>query len=122
MNTKCVTVLASDARTASSDSPEVLNENGRGVDVIIKVSAVPGGGVSATFTIQGKDPVSGDFYTLLASAAITATGTTVLRVFPGATVTANVSANAALPRVFRVSVAHSDAGSFTYSVGANITV
>ena len=72
------------------------------------------------FTIQGRDPASGDFYTILASAAITGTGTTILRVFPGSTVTANVSANDTLPKRCRILAAHADADSITFSVGISL--
>ena len=44
-----------------------------------------------TITFQGRAP-DGTAYTLLAGAAITGAATTVYRIFPGATVTANVSA------------------------------
>ena len=113
------TVLASAARTASVDSADLTNYNSlHGIVVTIDVtaaSATP----SLVFTIQGKSSLGSDYYTILASAAITGTGTTVLRVFPGATAAANLVANDVVPRVWRVSVAAGDADSITYSVSAN---
>ena len=75
---------------------------------------------SVTFTVQGKDETSGKYYTILASAAIAAVGTTRLRIFPGSTVTSNVAANDCLPRVWRVIATAGNAESLTYSVGASL--
>jgi hypothetical protein len=112
-------VYTSAARTASGNSGDQVNLHARGVEVVIDMTAVPTI-QTVTFTIEGKDETSGKYYTLLASAAIVAVSTVVLRVFPGATAAANLSANLQLPRVWRVSTTHSAAGSFTYSVGANL--
>lgn len=112
-------VFASGVRNASGDSGALLNNACRGVDVIIDITVAPGVD-TVTFTIQGLDPVSGKWYDILASAALAAVATTVLRVFPGSTVTANLKENAALPRTWRVKTTHSAATNFTYSVGANL--
>lgn len=110
-------VLASAARTASIDSADFRNPSGRGLALVIDVTAIAAT-PSITVTIQGKDPVSGKYYTLLASAAITTVSTTVLRVYPGLTAAANLAANDVLPEIWRASVAHGDADSITYSIGA----
>jgi hypothetical protein len=73
---------------------------------------------SVVFTIQGYSPLGDDYYTILASAAVTGTGTTVLRVFPGATNAANTVANDQLPALWRVNAVHGDADAITYSVNA----
>lgn len=117
--TEARTVLAAAVRAATGNSGDLANNACRGVDVIIDMTAVPGVD-TVTFSIEGKDPVSGKWYTLLASAALVATGVVVLHVYPGATVTANLSANANLPRAWRVVATHSAATNFTYSVGANL--
>lgn len=109
-------VLASAARIATENSEWFTNHNYRGVDVVIDVTAITDS-PSVVFTIQGQDVTSGQAYTILASAAITATGTTVLRVYPGLTAAANTVANFALPRYWRVRAAHGDADPITYSVG-----
>lgn len=114
-----ITVLASAARTATLQSSDITNYNAKGLHLVINVtaaSATP----SVVFTIQGKDALSSAYYTILASAAITGTGTTVLRVFPGATAAANLAANDILPRTWRVDATHADADSITYSVGASV--
>lgn len=117
--TEAKTVLASAVRAATNNSGEQPNNIARGLDLIIDMTAVPGVD-TVTFAIEGKDPASGKWYAILASAAIVAVSTVVLRVFPGATVTANVSANAMLPRAWRVVATHSAGTNFTYSVGVNL--
>lgn len=59
------------------------------------------GTASVVLTIQGLDETSGEFYTLLTSAAKTAPGQTLMTIFPGAPTTANVSANLQIPKFFR---------------------
>ena len=89
----------------------------RGVVVMLNVTAVPGID-TVTLTIEGKDPVSGVYATLLTAAPRVTAGTDVLNVGPGVVVTALLSANAQLPDVYRVRVIHSAGTSFTYSVSA----
>lgn len=111
------TVFASAARTASADSSDLTNGNGRGLVLVIDATA-SAATPSVVFTVKGKDPLSGKYYTILASAAITGTGTTVLRVYPGLTAAANTVASDVLPRTYRVEAVAGDADSLTYSVGA----
>jgi hypothetical protein len=115
------TILASAARTASVDSADQSNPYHRGVRIHIDATVLPGSASSNVFTVQGRS-ASGDYYTLLASAAIVGTGDTYLYIYPGATVAANAGANLALPPVWRVSVASGNANSLTYSVGAELLV
>jgi len=56
------------------------------VTVVVDITAITG---ILTVTIQGVDQVSGKMFPLLSSAPLTAIGTTVLRVFPGAPVLAH---------------------------------
>lgn len=109
-------VLGSSARTASLNSNVVTNYNWRGLHLGIDVTAItltP----SITVTIQGEDG-GGQFYTILASAAITTVSFTVLRVYPGLVAAANLVANDVLPRAWRVSVTNGDADSITYGINA----
>lgn len=99
---------------AGVNSADQTNPNCRGIKVIFDLTALTG--TSMTCTIKGKDPASGKYYTLLASAAIASPATTVLTVYPGATASANVTANDVVPRTFRVETT----GTFnpaTYTVG-----
>mgnify|MGYP001600632907 CR=1 FL=1 len=113
------TILASAARTATTVSADQTNYSGRGLHLVFDITAVPGAD-TVTLTIQGKDALSGKYYTILAGAAQVATGTIVMRVYPGLVAAANLVANDVLPRTWRASIAHSAASSFTYSGGASV--
>jgi hypothetical protein len=108
--------LASAARTASIDSADINNLHGKNLIFIIDVTAAAGS-PSLVFTLQGKDPASGKYYTILDSAAITVTGTTILIVSPNLAAVTNLIAQDLCPKVFRVSVAAGTADSVTYSAG-----
>lgn len=118
---RSVTLLASAARTATVATSDQSNNDHRGCVVIINVSD-SADTPSVVATIQGKDELSGVYYTILASAAITGAGTTVLRVFPGATIAANLVANDVLPSTWRVNFVAADADSLTYSAAAQMVV
>lgn len=113
------TALASAARTASADSGDIVNYNGRGIQVVVDVTVDP---ASASFTtqIQVKDIISGKYITVLTSVAINGVGTTRLTVYPGITVAANVSVSDLISRTWRVTTTHVDGDSITYSIGASI--
>lgn len=115
------TIYSSEARTATPDAPVLINKFNRGVHVLIDVTAVTDT-PSVVFTIEGKDGVSGIWYTLLASAAITAVSTVLLRLEPAVTDEANLVEGGQLPRVWRITAVHGDADSITYSVGANLVI
>ncbi|MBT9174014.1 MAG: hypothetical protein DDT21_02425 [Syntrophomonadaceae bacterium] len=108
--------LASAARTVTTQSADQINHNARGLHVVIDVTAVAGL-PSLVFTVQGRDVLSGKYYPILASAAITTVSTVILRVFPGLTAVANLVANDILSRTWRLHVAPGTADSVTYSVG-----
>jgi hypothetical protein len=110
-----VLLLASAARTATTATDRQENLRQRGVIATISVTAI--GTASLTLSIQRWEPASSTWITMLSSAAITTNSVTSLTLFPGAAVTANVSANATLPRSWRVNVAHGNANPATYSVG-----
>lgn len=104
--------------TVTQTSPDFRNEWGRGAKVYINMSVVGTG--SVTYTLQGKDTSSGQYYTILATAAIVANGFTVLTVYPGAPVTANVSVSDALPYTWRILATANNVNPATYSVGVDI--
>lgn len=114
-------LLASAARTASADSADFTNHNWKGGHFIIDVSAITAT-PSIVVTVQGKDSISGNYYDILVGVAITATGTTVLKVYPGIGQVINGAASDILPRTYRVSVANADGDSITYSISANLIV
>lgn len=111
-------LLASAARTITTASADQTNYNGSGVIVVLDMSVIGTG--SVTLTIQGKDSISGNYYTLLAGAAVVGNSTNAYTVYPAAPATANVSANAPLPRTWRINVVANNANSATYSVSASV--
>lgn len=106
-------IFAKAARTATT-SATISPESSSGLFYInvTAVSATP----SVVFTIAGLDPVDSTEYTILASAAITGTGLTVLRVHPQLTAAANTIAKDVLPAALKITATHADADSITYSV------
>lgn len=113
-----VTVLASAARTTTQTSADLINYNGKKLKIILDVTSAGTG--SVTVTINGKSTLSSKYYLLLAGAAVTTNSTNVYTIFPGATATANVSANDCVPRIFQVVVTANNTNSVTYSVDAQI--
>jgi hypothetical protein len=109
------TFLPSASRTTTQTQADQVNAFARGILIFINMSVVGTG--SITVEVDGKDPVSGQYYTILASAAIAANGFTVLRVYPGLTAAANAVASDLLPRTFRLKVTANNANPATYSVG-----
>jgi hypothetical protein len=107
-------LLASAARTETQTGTDQVNYNGRGIHVVLDVTAVTDT-PSIVLKIEGKS-ASGVYYTLLEGAAVTGTGTHVYKVMPWATPVANEAAADLLPRTWRVVVTHADADSITYSV------
>lgn len=75
---------------------------------------------SVTCTINGKDAVSGKYYSILAGAAIVAVGTQVLKIGIGLPVTANVSVNCGVPSFIQVVLTANNSNPTTNSVGLNM--
>lgn len=90
------------AAAAGGNSVDIDNPHGDSLHLVVDITAITGTTPSITVTVQGKDPASGKYYTLLASAALSAVATTVLRIFPGAVAAANTVANDFVPRTFRI--------------------
>lgn len=117
-----VALLASAARTATPTKVDQTNWNHRSLIVVIDCTVYPAA-ASVVFTIQGKDVVSGKYYTILASAAITGTGTTVLRVGPFYSAdVANLVKIDTVPRTWAVDAVHTGGDSITYSVGYSLAI
>lgn len=111
------TLYASAARTASPTAMAAVRRPAgqRGFVIQINVTAVSAT-PSVVFTLQ--DMTNDAWTTVLASAAVTATGTTNLVVHPDAVDTANLSETDQTLDVWRVIATHADADSITYSVKA----
>ncbi len=115
------TLLPSAVRTATSAvaSNDIQNTYWRGANVVVNLSTYTSGTFSPT--IQGKDPVSGVYYTILAGTGIaTSVGSPfVMKVYPGLVATPNV-ANDVLPRVWRFSMLGTSTPSAAYSVSCSL--
>mgnify|MGYP000735863357 CR=1 FL=1 len=109
------TVLPSAARTTTQTGDDIYTYIAFGIHFTLDMTAVGTG--SVTVTLQGKDPASGKYYTILAGAAVITNVTNRYTVFPGAPVAANVSANDGLPQVIRFVVTANNANAATYSLG-----
>jgi hypothetical protein len=113
-------VLGVVGATTTQTSSDYSNEWARGAKIYINMSSAGTGSVAVT--LQGKDQSSGQYYTILASPNIVANGFSVLSVYPGAAVTANVSANDVMPLKFRVLVTANNANPTSYTVGVDLVV
>ncbi len=98
-------------------STDQVNEFAKGLMLVIDITQIDVA-TTATFTVQGKDPVSGKYYTILASAALAAVATTVLRIYPGLTAAANLTVSDFLPSTWRVNVTGTGTN-VTYSLAGN---
>ena len=107
-------LMASAARTATSTVSFVSGSMG----CLLFINATAAAATpSVVFTLQGVDPASDATYTILASAAITGVGQTILRVHPELTGASNTIAKDMLPHAMKLVATHADADSITYSVG-----
>lgn len=107
-------VFASAARTATVSQTMACGSLGGLFFINVSAAAAT---PSVVFTIKGHDPISNTTYDILASAAITGTGLTVLRVHPSLTGAANTIAKDILPAAITITATHADTDSITYSVG-----
>jgi hypothetical protein len=111
-------VLASGVHAATNNSADLTNLNATGVIIYFNVSVVPGVD-TVTLSVEGKDPVSGNYGVLYAATAIA----TVIQparyvLYPGASGAGPTGVLAIpIPRTWRVKITHSAATNFTYSVG-----
>jgi len=90
----------------------------RGIHVVLDVT-VPGTG-EIVLSIEGKDQMSGEYYTLLTGAAVSTDSTNVYKVMPDITAATNVAVNDMVPETFRIKVTHNNVNAITYSVGASL--
>lgn len=100
------TITGSRTITADWNSSQYTNPGYIRAALYVKITAVTDT-PSVIFAIQGKDVVSGDWYTVAATAALTAAGTILLTLGPGQNEVDDVdstitSVNGFLPRFYRV--------------------
>jgi hypothetical protein len=97
---------------------DILLSAGKYLQMTVDITAITATG-TVTVTILGYDPISGKFYTILASAALGAVATTVLRVGPALTAAANLVANDFMPFQWACQVVVATAQPMTFSIGAS---
>ena len=84
--------------------------------LVVDMTVVGTGSITVTISALGE---TGTLYTLLAGLAIITNSVNVYKVFIGATVAANISANDFLPKQLRITITANNANPATYSVDAN---
>jgi hypothetical protein len=89
-------------QAANVNSVDLLNGMGKAIKIGVNITAISGTGPSLTLAIQGKDLSSGQYYTILTSAALNAVAFTLLTICPGMVAVANLTVNDFLPRTWRV--------------------
>ena len=115
------TLHASGAETASGNSVDMVNDCGRNAVVTIDITALAGTSPTLTVTLQGCDPASGKYRTILASTALNAVGTTYLKVSPHLTAAANSVAQDLMPGRYRVQwTLGGTSPNITFSIGVSI--
>lgn len=112
-----IVLLASGARSATPTLSDMYNTPTifDGFEVTLDLTAFT---TAASLTINYQEWVPGKqaYVTVLSSAVISATGTTFLRMFPGAAEVANLSRSGFLSKRWRIQVSHGNGNSHTYSL------
>lgn len=107
------------AGAGTTGSADQVNPSSRGVRVTVDLTK-NSGTISVVVNIYSKDVASGKYVLRLASAALTATGTTEYIVHPDIAAAANVSAQNFIGEVWKVEVVSGTGTTpnFTATVGA----
>ena len=114
--------LSSAARTTPTTTADQVNYNGRGLILILTVTANPGGAETLTVSIQAKVNSVATYKTIISFAvtAAAANDTYVYMLYPGAVETAATGQleiqGLPAPRSWRATVTHSASGSWTYQL------
>lgn len=114
------TLVSSAARTASSQTAAFSAYTWRGLHLYINITAYTAGSLTVAF--QVFDATANNYMTIATTQAITAAGSYILSVHPGAAVLdANPlwSRPVQIPESWRLSLIHGDSTSITYSVAAH---
>ncbi len=119
VNTPQWTLYASVARTATPTAAEFNASGYHGLHLVIDVTAVTAT-PSVVPTVDFYDELSGKWCNLLTGSAITATGTTVLKIYPGITAAANAAASDVVHGRLRLAMAHGDSDSATYTAAVHL--
>lgn len=115
-------IVSSEARDVTGNSSSITNYGNKGVVFIINVSAASGTTPELTVKLQVQDIVSGTWIDVpgAVTPTLTTAGSSLLTVYPGVTVSANVAISFPLPRTYRIAwTVDGTTPSFTFSVGAH---
>lgn len=117
-----VNVAALAAASASGNTPDFENLYAEGAHFFFNVTIAGGTSPSIVFSVDEKDPASGNYVSIIKTAAITAANNpnpARLAIGPGFPVVANQSASDFTPRTWRVSwVITGTSPAITATVGA----
>ena len=117
-----VTLLASAARTVVTSSDDQINTNNSGLILIVDITVDPAA-ASITPTLEIRDPISGNYFTVwTAAVALAAVGMTAYLFDIGGVGLAGSfteAVNIRLTRTWRFTMTVANANSITYSVSAN---
>lgn len=108
------TLFSSASRTATTNSLFFNQYFYRGGHIVINVTSITGS-PSVVPVLQSPEKFTFNYYDLLRGNAITATGITVLKLYPGITPIPNLSANDILPLTYRLRMEHGNANAITYT-------
>lgn len=110
------TLLASAARTASGNSPDLTAYNGAKLAVYLDVTAASGTSPTLDVTVKAKDPASGKYFLIGTFAQMTGIASAAIFIGGGADVEFAT-------RTYRIEyVIAGTTPSFTFSVGSSISV
>lgn len=112
-------LISAASLTTTQTTTDQTNTSARGVKVTLDWLSGTG---NVTLKIDGKDPASGKYFTLLTGGSIGAAATNTYTVYPGLTAAANVTVNDVLPRTWRVVVTANNANACSYTVGYNLVL
>lgn len=115
--------LASAARTATTNSADLINYNHHGLILFLNVTVAVAGTGGLQVQVQTRDIVSGNYVsTNNAPTAITAIGFTAYFIYPGINAGGSQASSGFFGRTWRVRVTHGDSTSYTYSVGYSLVL
>ena len=117
--------VAQSASVTAGTNYSLVNDFGRGIIAFFTIHSLPASGsTTAALKIRAVDPVTGGFSNLLAGAARSASGTTVMMVGPGISTSA-LGVPALLPRDLNLLLSLSTGATskdVVYSIGIGFTL
>jgi uncharacterized membrane protein (DUF441 family) len=117
-----VPIASGDYKAANPTAVQLDTENAVSLRVGVNISAISGAGAQLVVNIEGYDKGSDSWYSLLASAALNATGFTPLVVDPRIAAVANSVAQQPLPTQVRIRpVKGGTTSTLSYSISADLT-